>query len=54
MERGTQSEKARRDGVHRSTVSRRVRKGKEDVGGVSNEIRDRKDTERMRKQMGGQ
>lgn len=54
MTRGAQSEQARREGVHRSTISRRVRKGGDvDTANVSNDIDRTRQTERLKKQMGG-
>lgn len=54
MTRGAQSEQARREGVHRSTISRRVRKGADvDTANVSNDIDRTRQTERLKKQMGG-
>lgn len=54
MTRGTQSEQARREGVNRSTIHRRVKSGKQDVGAVSNELANQQRTEQIKKQMGGQ
>ena len=55
MTRGAQSEQARREGVHRSTVSRRVRKGTDtETANTSNDLDRTKSIERMKKQMGAQ
>ncbi len=50
--RGTQSEAARREGVHRSTISRRVRDGKERLDKVENGIKREERIREMREQLG--
>lgn len=54
MTRGSQSEKARRDGVHRSTVSRRVKAGKDDVSGISNSLAQQRRDEALRRKLNGE
>lgn len=50
--RGTQSEAARREGVHRSTISRRVRDGKSDLTRVENDRRTTENINKMKRELG--
>lgn len=52
--RGTQAEAARREGVHRSTITRRVKEGKQDLGALDNERRGAAFIKTVKKQMGAE
>lgn len=52
-QRGVQSEQARREGVNRSTISRRVNADKQDLSRTQNDVNTQKHIEKMREQLGG-
>ncbi len=52
MKRGTQAEAARREGVHRSTISRRVRDGKQDLSKIENALKREERIKEMKETLG--